>query len=75
MSLEGTVVNGTIVLDGGEQLPDGTRIKVIVTPAEPKQQPTLQALVEMAGALDDLPPDFAREHDHYIHGAPRKPPE
>ncbi|MGL6095905.1 MAG: hypothetical protein ACRC7O_08940 [Fimbriiglobus sp.] len=28
MSFEGTVVNGTIVLDGGPQLPDGVRVRV-----------------------------------------------
>ncbi len=32
MTLEGTVVNGVIVLDGGAQLPEGARVRV--EPAE-----------------------------------------
>jgi hypothetical protein len=31
MTLEGTVVNGVIVLDGGAQLPEGERVRVEVT--------------------------------------------
>jgi hypothetical protein len=31
MTLEGTVVNGVIVLDGGVQLPEGERVRVEVT--------------------------------------------
>lgn len=30
MTLEGTVVNGTIVLDGGARLPEGERVRVEV---------------------------------------------
>ena len=31
MTLEGMVVNGTIVLDGGAQLPEGARVRIEVT--------------------------------------------
>jgi hypothetical protein len=75
MSIEGTVVNGAIVLDEGKQLPEGTRITVVLMPADPEDQPTLHSLVEMVGAFDDLPADFAAEHDHYLHGAPRQKSE
>lgn len=30
MSFEGQVLNGVVVLDNGKQLPDGTRVEVIV---------------------------------------------
>jgi hypothetical protein len=30
MSVEGTVVNGVVVLDGGSQLPEGVRVRVEV---------------------------------------------
>jgi hypothetical protein len=75
MSLEGTAINGVIVLDGGARLPEGTRIKVIAAPQTPSEQPSLPALAELAGGLDELPPDLAAEHDHYLHGTPRKNPE
>jgi hypothetical protein len=34
MTLEGTMVNGVIVLDGGAQLPEGARVRVEVTDPE-----------------------------------------
>jgi hypothetical protein len=75
MLLEGTVINGTIVLDGDEKLPEGARVEVAVK--EPKasvgeKKPTLLGLLKLAGTLSDLPPDFAAEHDHYIHGTPKR---
>ena len=30
------------------------------------------ALLEVAGTAPGLPPDFAHNHDHYLHGAPRR---
>ena len=36
MAHEGTVVNGAIVLDGGEQLPEGARVRIeLADPAPP----------------------------------------
>ena len=31
-----------------------------------------QALREIAGAVEGLPPDYAENHDHYLHGRPRQ---
>jgi hypothetical protein len=31
-----------------------------------------QLMLELSGKARGLPPDFARNHDHYIHGAPKK---
>jgi hypothetical protein len=31
-----------------------------------------EALLEIAGTADGLPPDFAENHDHYLHGAPKQ---
>jgi hypothetical protein len=31
-----------------------------------------EALLEIAGTAAGLPPDFAENHDHYLHGAPKK---
>ena len=31
-----------------------------------------QALLEIAGAVEGLPPDYAENHDHYLHGRPRQ---
>ncbi len=32
------------------------------------------ALLEFAGMAEDLPSDMAQNHDHYLHGAPRREP-
>jgi hypothetical protein len=31
-----------------------------------------EALLEVAGSVRDLPPDYAENHDHYLHGLPRR---
>ncbi len=75
MTLLGTVVNGTIIVDGNQPLPEGARVEVTVTePAAPAvaAKPTLLGLLQLAGTLSDLPADFAAEHDHYIHGTPKR---
>ena len=75
MTLEGTVQNGVVVLDPPAQLPDGTRVEVAVkarTSEATEPQPTLTGLLKLAGIAKDLPPDFAAQHDHYIHGTPKR---
>jgi hypothetical protein len=29
-------------------------------------------LLKIAGRIEGLPPDFAKNHDHYLHGLPKK---
>src|SRR5690348_10641383 len=31
-----------------------------------------EALLEVAGTVEGLPPDYAENHDHYLHGLPRR---
>ena len=31
-----------------------------------------KVLLEFAGTAEGLPPDMARNHDHYLHGTPKK---
>ncbi len=71
MTIDGTVQNGAIVLDGKLRVPDGTRVRVIV-PEENAHKPTLLGLLELAGTVNDLPSDMALNHDHYLHGHPKK---
>jgi hypothetical protein len=71
MTLEGTVQNGVVVFDPPSQLPEGTRVQVIVESVAKK--PTLrERLLRLAGTVHDLPTDKARNHDRYIHRAPRR---
>ena len=56
--------------DSPQPLPEGTRVRVILDEAVSK--PTLVGLLKYAGALPDMPTDFAAQHDHYIHGTPKR---
>jgi hypothetical protein len=73
MTLEGTVVNGTILLDQPAQLPEGARVEVRIKEKKaPPDEPTLTSLLKLAGTAKELPVDFAAQHDHYIHGTPKR---
>jgi hypothetical protein len=59
MTLEGTIVNGVILLDGGAQLPEGTRVRVevaedaeLLPPAEPYDRQ--QELAILRESLEDV---------------------
>jgi hypothetical protein len=66
MSFTATVENDTFKLPPGVHLPDGTKVTV-----EP-QRTVADRLAAFIGIADDLPSDLARNHDHYLHGAPKR---
>jgi hypothetical protein len=73
MALEGTVQNGTIVLDDPRALPEGTRVEVVLKSSSPKAaSPLGEMLLRHAGTVVGLPEDMAAQHDHYIHGTPKR---
>jgi hypothetical protein len=77
MELNGTVTNGVVVLDGAATVPEGTRVRVTVPPLQaravpPADEPTMKWLLRYSGAIEDMPADFAEQHDHYIHGTPKR---
>lgn len=69
MSLTGIVHKGVIILDEPSILPEGTRVEVVVATDSP---PLGQRLMNLAGIAKDLPPYMAEQHDHYLHGTPKK---
>ena len=74
MAYKGHVKNGVVVLDERASLPDGTEVEVLVVPQAPQesQQSLREFLLSFAGKCPGLPPDLARNHDHYLHGMPKK---
>ena len=75
MTIQGTIVNGAVILDQPAYVQDGTRVEITVQSEKPKPgegKPTLAALMKFAGCMPDLLPDFAEQHDHYIHGTPSR---
>ena len=68
MSVFGQIKNGVVVLDSGQALPEGTRVRVeLVDPTQLSQN-----LLGWAGKGVDLPEDLAHNHDHYLHGQAKK---
>lgn len=72
MTYIGTVAKGAVVLPPDVKLPEGTRVRVEPLDEPVKDMPVGNWLLRFAGVVKDLPPDFAENHDHYIHGTPKK---
>jgi hypothetical protein len=71
MSYVGHVKNGVIVLEDEASLAEGTKVRV--EPIEDADTPTLaERLKNCIGIIEGLPSDMARNHDHYLHGQPKK---
>ena len=70
MTYKGQVKNGVVVLERPDLLPEGAVVRVRVL-QEPEQ--TLgDRLLRHAGRAKDLPNDLAANHDHYLHGVPKR---
>lgn len=84
MRYKGRVEDGKIIVQVGNDLADGKEVEVnvfeVIPPTDLPETDdqtappnSLSALfMEFAGVIDDLPSDFAAEHDHYIHGTPKR---
>ena len=78
MSITAIVENDTIKLPLGTHVPDGTRVEItlpakLAASAATDGTPTLfETLQDFIGMAQGLPEDFAAEHDHYIHGTPKR---
>ncbi len=71
MTFTATVHKGAILLPSGIDLPEGAQVEVHAQPdAEPKRK-SRKGLMQFAGSIEG-PSDFAAEHDHYIHGTPKR---
>lgn len=69
-------VKGGVVVFGETPPPEGAVVRVEVVPAADSASPPpptiWERLRKYSGVVTDMPPDMARNHDHYIHGGPRK---
>lgn len=74
MTYRGQVKNGIVVLEGTSSLPEGTIVRVEpVSPApQDRGESVFDRLEKLAGTAKGLPPDLSRNHDHYLHGHPRR---
>jgi hypothetical protein len=79
MTYRGRVKNGVVVLESGVLLREGMDVRVEpVENAErmheaPEEVRSLrEGLLSFSGTIKDGPSDFAKNHDHYLHGTPRQ---
>ena len=76
MTLLGHIRNGRIELDQPLSLPEGTKVQIEILDGTDRQEITGQTLGERllkyAGRITDAPSDLADQHDHYLHGTPKK---
>jgi len=75
MTYKGHVKNGVVVLDDAVQLPEGAVVEVSLRAAVPpadSRSSVWEKLLQMAGSVEGLPADIARQHDHYLYGTPRQ---
>lgn len=75
MSINAIVVNDSIKLP--VHVPDGTRVEIVV----PHSVEPVEVVRPSGSFVDDVrdligsvegPADWAAEHDHYIHGTPKR---
>jgi virulence-associated protein VagC len=72
MTYTGTVSKGIVILPPEAKIPDGTKVRVEPIEDVSRVEPVGKRLLALVGSADQLPEDFAQNHDHYIHGAPRR---
>lgn len=71
MEVTGRVKNGVVVLDESEAIPEGALVRV--EPLEAKRPRRLSEIFsDVIGTAPELPDDMAAQHDHYLHGAPKR---
>jgi len=79
MTYRGRVINGVVVLESGVRLREGMDVRVEPVgekedaaehPQEGRQ--LRDGLLLFSGIVKDGPSDLARNHDHYLHGTPRR---
>ena len=69
----GEVRGGVVVFETGGQPPEGTKVRVEPIGEADEATPTLaDRLRSVIGIAKRLPADLAEQHDHYIHGTPRR---
>lgn len=79
MTYRGRVKNGVVVLESGVRLREGMDVRV--EPVEETQgieqgaqeaRQLREGLLAFSGVIKEGPSDLARNHDHYLHGTPRR---
>jgi len=68
----GHVANGVVVFDEPVPLAEGMEVRVAQASAMAVAVPIGRKLLALAGTVKGMPVDLAENHDHYIHGTPKR---
>lgn len=68
MTYRGHYRNGVIVLDEPVELPEGAEVQIV----SEERRSLAERLKDIVGIAPDLPEDMSLNHDHYLHGMPKK---
>ena len=71
MTCTAKVINGTVPLPPGVELPDGAEVQLIL-PDPAEQKSFADRYAAYVGAAEGLPADLAANLDHYVHGHSKK---
>jgi hypothetical protein len=72
MTYTGRVEKGVVVFDGPIRPPEGITVRVEEVSADQATPTWKQVFGDLIGAAEGLPEDLAQNHDHYIHGTPKR---
>jgi hypothetical protein len=70
MTYRGHIENGLVVFDEQVVLTEGTEVRV--EPVLQRCKTLAERFRDVIGCVSDLPTDMAENHDHYIHGTPKR---
>jgi hypothetical protein len=72
MTITAQVQNHSIKLPADVVIADGTMVTIQTLDDAPAGKPAGAWMLKYAGIADDLPPDAAAQHDHYLYGTPKR---
>lgn len=64
--------SGKVILDAPCDLPDGAEVEVTPVKADTELPTWGEVFKDIIGKAEGLPIDMAKNHDHYLHGTPKK---
>ena len=72
----GEVRDGVVVFEPGNRPPEGAKVRVEplseLAPADETTPTLADRLASVIGKASGLPSDLAEQHDHYLHGTPKR---
>lgn len=72
MSVTGRVKNGVVVLPKEVKLPEGSEVEVTLLISVEEAEQFTDELLRISRMTKSLPEDLAENHNHYLHGLPKK---